>query len=200
MMATLSLAGMASGAAIVGIYLLTAPMIERNRAEALERAIYQVLPEAKSQSAFVRDGAAISAWTEEGAPPEGEAVYAGFDESGAFVGFAIQSEGAGFQDVVEVLYGFDPKRRVLLGMRVLASLETPGLGDKIIKDDSFVGGFIGLSVDPEVVAVKNGAKAKPNEIDGITGATISSKAVVRIINEGNARWLDQLPQTVEASN
>jgi hypothetical protein len=30
-------------------------------------------------------------------------------------------------------------------------------------------------------------------VDAITGATISAKAVVRIINEGNTRWLERLP-------
>ena len=199
MMGTLMVAGMASGAAIVGIYLLTAPMIERNRAEALERAIYQVLPGATSQAAFVDNGGQLTGWTKEGAPPKDvEAVYAGFDDGGKFVGFAVPSEGAGFQDTVGLIYGIDPVKRVMLGMRVLQSLETPGLGDKIIKDQAFVGGFEGLAVDPEVVSVKKGAKVNPNEIDSITGATISSKAVVKIINAGNAKWLDRLPKTAEA--
>jgi electron transport complex protein RnfG len=47
-------------------------------------------------------------------------------------------------------------------------------------------------VDPEIVAVKKGTKTQPNQVDAITGATISSKAVVRIINEANQRWLERL--------
>ena len=78
-------------------------------------------------------------------------------------------------------------------MEVLESRETPGLGDKIYKDAVFVAGFSALSVEPEIFAVKKGTKSQPNEIDAITGATISSKAVVRIINEAHAAWSAQLP-------
>ncbi|MHC4142111.1 MAG: FMN-binding protein, partial [Planctomycetota bacterium] len=46
--------------------------------------------------------------------------------------------------------------------------------------------------EPEIVVVKDGRDAD-NEVDAITGATISSKAVVKIINEANTRWLDLLP-------
>jgi electron transport complex protein RnfG len=78
-------------------------------------------------------------------------------------------------------------------MEVLESRETPGLGDKIYKDADFVGSFSPLSIDPNIVAVKKGTKSRPNEIDAITGATISSKAVVRIINEAHVEWSVRLP-------
>jgi electron transport complex protein RnfG len=78
-------------------------------------------------------------------------------------------------------------------MEVLESRETPGLGDKIYKDAVFVGGFSALSIEPEIVAVKKGTKSRPNAIDAITGATISSKAVVRIINETHTEWTERLP-------
>jgi len=78
-------------------------------------------------------------------------------------------------------------------MEILDSRETPGLGDKIYKDADFVANFDDLAVDPVIKAVKKGLKLAPNEIDAITGATISSKAVVRIINEGRERWEKRLP-------
>ncbi|MHC4138008.1 MAG: FMN-binding protein, partial [Planctomycetota bacterium] len=67
-----------------------------------------------------------------------------------------------------------------------------GLGDKIIKDQDFVTNFSDLRVTPEVVVVKRG-RTNDNEVDVISGATISSNAVVKIINEANARWLERLP-------
>ena len=51
-----------------------------------------------------------------------------------------------------------------------------------------------LAVDPEVLVVKHGSKEKANEIDGISGATISCKAVAKILNSGNSQWLDRLPE------
>ncbi|MEW8139698.1 MAG: FMN-binding protein, partial [Candidatus Thiodiazotropha endolucinida] len=99
--------------------------------------------------------------------------------------------GPGFQDTIRLLYGYQPKQRKVVGMEILESRETPGLGDKIYKDAEFVSNFDALSVEPEIVTVKRGAKAAPNEVDAITGATISSKAVVRIINQANQQWLQR---------
>ena len=81
----------------------------------------------------------------------------------------------------------------VVGMEILESRETPGLGDKIYKDADFVGEFSDLSIEPEIVAVKKGTGTQDNHVDAITGATISAKAVVRIINETHVAWAEQLP-------
>ena len=47
------------------------------------------------------------------------------------------------------------------------------------------------------MGIKKGKKVSDNEVDAITGATISSKAVVRIINESNDIWLARLPASGE---
>jgi electron transport complex protein RnfG len=194
MMVTLGIAGLCSGLAIVGIFLVTQPMIERNRAAALEAAIYRVLEGARTRVAFVlREGKLARFESPDESLPKEEAVYAGYDEAGTLVGFAVPAEGAGFQDTIKLLYGYSVARRRVVGMEVLESRETPGLGDKIIKDEEFVGNFRDLAVAPEIVAVKSG-RTKDNEVDAISGATISSNAVVRIINESNARWLERLAE------
>jgi len=59
----------------------------------------------------------------------------------------------------------------------------------------FVSEFHALAIEPEIVAVKKGTKTTNNQVDSITGATISAKAVVRIINETHAKWAGQLPQS-----
>jgi electron transport complex protein RnfG len=195
MMGTLGLAGMCSGVALVGIFVVTEPMIERNRAEALEAAIYEVLPGARSRAAFVlRAGEFTPFESTAGRLPDERAVYAGYDEAGTPVGFAIPAEGPGFQDTIKLIYGYDPAQQRVVGMMVLESRETPGLGDKIIKDESFVSAFRNLAVTPPIVAVKRG-RSQENEVDAISGATISSLAVVRIINEANGRWLSRLPES-----
>ena len=80
----------------------------------------------------------------------------------------------------------------MVGMEILQSRETPGLGDKIYKDADFVANFSALSADPQIVTVKKGTRSAANEVDAITGATISSKAVVQIINRGNKHWNPRL--------
>jgi electron transport complex protein RnfG len=115
-------------------------------------------------------------------------VHIGYDVVGQIKGVAIERGEPGFQDVVQLIFGYDPQTATLLGMKVLESKETPGLGDKIFKDQSFVDQFF-AGPRPPLVAVKAGAgKGRPNEIDAITGATISSKAVIDIINHALQEW------------
>lgn len=199
MLASLGVAGLCSGLAVVGIFLVTKPRIERNRAEALEAAIFRVVDGARSRAAFVvRDDRLVPFEGAAGTLPQEDAVYAGYDESGALLGFAIPAEGSGFQDTIKLLYGVEPSGDHIVGMEVLESRETPGLGDKIMKDADFLASFRDLAVTPPIVAVK-GKPTHPNEVDAISGATISSNAVVRILNASNERWLSRVVALAKSS-
>jgi electron transport complex protein RnfG len=188
---TLAVAGLISGIAIIGIYEATLPTITANKARELREAVFKVLPGVSQMQPLVFRGGTLVATAQPAA--DESAVYGGYDDDGNFVGYAIPGAGPGFQDTIGLLYGFDALRRQVLGMEILESRETPGLGDKIYKDLDFVGNFKALSIEPTIVTVKQGSRSRPNEVDAITGATISSKAVVRIINETNAAWSDKLP-------
>ena len=81
---------------------------------------------------------------------------------------------------------------------MLTSKETPGLGDKIEKDPGFLENFVALDVSLDasgtalrqpVETVKQGAKTESWQIDGITGATISSKAIGDMLATSTAYWL-----------
>lgn len=186
LIATLTLAGLLSGLILVGAYELTLPRIQANQARELREAVFKVLPgtERFQEMVFV-EGQLVE--TEADAE---EIVYAGYDQGDELLGYAIPGEGAGFQDTIKLIYGYQPDQRIIVGMEVLESRETPGLGDKIIKDAAFRENFLELSVDPEIVPVTE--KGAPNEIDTITGATISSKAIANILNATNKQWLPRL--------
>jgi electron transport complex protein RnfG len=191
MVATLALAGLCSGLVLVGVFLATQPRILQNRAEALNAAIYAVLPgteEIRAQT--VRDGALVAA--NDDTLPAGETVYAGYDADGKLIGYAVPAAGPGFMDTIQLLYGYDPESHEIIGLQVLESRETPGLGDKIITDEDFAANFDALAITPEIVPVKKGEKSRPNEVDCITGATISSEAVVSILNASTRRWAELL--------
>ena len=185
---TLAAAGLLSGLILVTAYQGPLPRIEANRAAALERAVFQVLPGSERMDPMVvRDGKLVAE-----SPAAGEdAVYAGYDGSGDLVGYAVRGEGPGFQDTIALLFGWDPAKRRIVGLQILESRETPGLGDKIYKDPRWLSDFADLAAEPRVVITKGGGTA-PNEIDAITGATISSKAVAAIVNGAAARWLPVL--------
>jgi electron transport complex protein RnfG len=188
---TLAIAGLVSGIAIIGIYESTLSTITANKARELREAVFKVLPGVTKMQALVYRGEKIVVVD---APDKDEpVVYGGYDEQGDFVGYAMPGAGPGFQDTIALLYGYKPGEKLVVGMEILESRETPGLGDKIYKDMDFVNEFSALSVEPEIVTVKKGTGSAANEVDAITGATISAKAVVRIINETHDAWAGQLP-------
>jgi len=187
---TLGLAGLISGFAIVGIYEATLPTITAYKAKVLREAVFKVLPGVTNiQKMHYFDGhlqATTSSTSNE------NTIYAGYDDNKVLVGYAITGAGPGFQDTIRILYGYKPTTKIIVGMEVLESRETPGLGDKIYKDADFQENFKALAVYPTIVMVKKGSKSAPNEVDAISGATISSKAIVKIINEANEKWLHRL--------
>jgi len=191
MILTLGLAGMISGFALVGIYLFTAPIIEANKAEALRQAIFLVVPGSKSyQTLELQDSGLVALNPEEEKNNKGgERIYAAFDASGKLLGFAIPGAEPGFQDLIQGIFGYRPDERVIVGFEVLDTKETPGLGDKIIKDQHFRSSLTTLKVDPEIVAVKPGEKTAANQVETITGATISSKTVIKMLEKTIRRWL-----------
>jgi H+/Na+-translocating ferredoxin:NAD+ oxidoreductase subunit G len=195
---TLAVAGLVSGLILVGVYLGTLPRIQQNRAEALQAAIYRVLPGTKKIEPFAFENGALAPFSgRPGESSKAELVYLGRDAGGAPIGWAIPAAGAGFQDTIELLYGYDPARRSVIGLEVLESRETPGLGDKINSDPEFKANFGELLVEPKIDLVKRGEKNAKNQVDAITGATISSRAVVTILNKSNAEWLPRISQAAE---
>jgi electron transport complex protein RnfG len=189
LVATLAVAGALAGLLIVLVNQHTKPIIDKYKAEQLQKAVYEVLPGVERYNTFYLVDNALSMKLPEGSKEsEYKRVYVGYDNSGKVNGVAISRGESGFQDVVQVIFGFDPNNGKLLGMKVLDSKETPGLGDKIFKDMAFVDQFF-AKPDTPLIAVKPGAgKGQPGEIDTITGATISSKVVIDIINHGLEEW------------
>lgn len=190
MLRTLSLVAGLSGFLVVLAYQITLPMIEENKRLAIEQALFHVVPMAVSRRDFlVSDNAVTPA---DGGATDGTLIYAGYDKQGQLAGIALEAAAQGYQDVIRILYGYDPDCQCIRGIKVLKMAETPGIGDKIAKDAAFLKNFEALDarLDPTggalrhpIVAVKSGSKSDPWQIDAISGATISSKAVARMLND-----------------
>ena len=91
-------------------------------------------------------------------------------------------EGNGYQGLIKMVVGVDSQIKTMKGMEVLESQETPGLGAEIAVDP-FKAQFSGLPITHQIEYVKNEKPTEPYEIEAITGATISSRAVVNILNK-----------------
>jgi len=193
LVATLAVAGTLAGLLIVLVNQHTKPIIDKYKAEQLRKAVYEVLPGAVRYGTYYLVEGTLALTLPEGAKEsEFKRVYVGYDAGSQLKGVAVSRGESGFQDVVQLIFGFDPATGRLSGMKVLDSKETPGLGDKIFKDQAFVDQFF-ASPETPLVPVKAGAgKGRPGEIDTITGATISSKVVIDIINHGMEEWMPVL--------
>ncbi|MCU7933073.1 MAG: FMN-binding protein [Candidatus Thiodiazotropha sp. (ex Codakia rugifera)] len=197
MIRTLMGIAMLSGFLVVLTYQLTKPMIEENQRRAIEAAVFQVIPGAVARKDFVINESGVVAVTAEN-PAKGLLIYAGYDSEGRLKGIAAKAAAQGYADMIYLLYGYDPVCQCIRGIKVLKLAETPGLGDKIITDPNFVANFDALetrladdgkTLANEIVTVKHGTKQHPWEIDAISGATISSKAVGKALNQSAQQLL-----------
>lgn len=184
---TLGLVASLSGFLVVMVFQLTKDAIAENKRIAIEQAVFQVVPKgAVTRRTFILNRTGIQT---EG---EGFTLYAAYNDKGELSGIAAESAAQGYTDLVRIIYGYDPKCECVTGFKVIKMAETPGLGDKIIKDKLFLQNFEALDVKlnaegsalkHEIEIVKRGNKQHPWQIDVISGATISSRAVGKAIND-----------------
>ena len=196
--ATLGFVTALSGFLIVTVYQATKPAIEENKRLAIQKTVLEVIKGATAYKHFVINdkGELLAA-----APGlKGTNVYAGYDAGGKLTGLAAEGRAQGYSGAVETIYAYTPSCQCITGVKVIKQTETPGLGDKVITNKDFVANFDKLDATVKgdalanaIVAVKHGSKKNPWEIDAISGATISSKAIAKGLN-GSAQ--DVLPKVV----
>ncbi|WP_035238858.1 FMN-binding protein [Desulfobacter vibrioformis] len=120
-------------------------------------------------------------------------VYDVWLPEGKMVGHVVKADGQGYADKIELLVGLDAQGKHITGLFVLDQKETPGLGAKIM-EDAWRGQFKEKSTEKTLSVVKGGG-AKEDEIDAISGATISSRSVTGIVNTTVANVASQLQVT-----
>jgi electron transport complex protein RnfG len=173
--------GALSGIILSGVFGVADPMIKANKERELKEAIFVVLPGAKDFRVL-----------EKTVGQEKLIVYKGIDENGSPVGVAFKADGGGFQGNIGLMVGLETSFLKLRAVEVLEQLETPGLGDRI-REEAFKDQFKGLEVKPRVEYIKYRKPEKPNQIQAITGATISSEAVVKNINRAVEKVVANFP-------
>jgi Na+-translocating ferredoxin:NAD+ oxidoreductase subunit G len=187
--AVLSGIAMFSGFLVVLTSQLTAPLIAENQRIAIEQAVSQVIPGTVRHREFMIQDKQLAA-VEKGT--DNPIIYAGYDAQGELKGIAANAGAQGYAGMVYLLYGYEPECECIRGFKVLKMAETPGLGDKIISDANFQANFdqLDASLNDEksalinpIVTVKHGSKQHDWQIDAISGATISSKAVGKALNQ-----------------
>ena len=184
---------------IVSVYQGTLPVIRENKIQLIQQSVYALFPEEAEVHYFKYDpNAQVFSVSQD---IDRAVVYGVYDNRHILQGFAIKARGMGYQDAIELLYAYAPEQQVIKGFKVLESRETPGLGSKIETDPAFQQNFTALPVavnvpgdklEHVIEAVKKGHKHYPWQVDTISGATISSTAVTKIISTSAARWVPLL--------
>lgn len=203
----ITLAGIAmmSGVLVVLAYQLTLPRIILNKQQALEEAIFTVLPEATAKRNYLLDESGLQPLPEEDFARAN--LFAGYDAEGRLTGLAMEGAARGYQDVVRVLYAYSVEDACITGMTVLESKETPGLGDRVETDPDFLANFdclqarlneAGTALAQSIETVKHGKKTDPWQIDGISGATVTSTAIGNAIQGSASEMLPQLVRHLDS--
>ncbi|MBQ3195716.1 MAG: FMN-binding protein [Clostridia bacterium] len=139
----------------------TAPVIAQQNKQALQQNIEKIFSGSTDYEDITASVEAV-----EGV----NAVYKVKSSSGGQDNYCVHSSAAGYGGAVELLIGFNCDGQIM-GVSVLAADgETPGVGQKI-KEQSFLDGFKGLEYD-----------AEGTKLDGVSGATVSSTAAVKAVN------------------
>ena len=174
------------GAGLVGLsHQGTAERIARNEREALLEQLERLVPADQIDNDMLGDAIEVAAPEELGAATT--RVYRGRRGSRPVAAVLSPVVTQGYSGPIQLIVAVRADG-TLSGVRVLGHRETPGLGDKIAFDPEFKANFEALAVKPRIVAIKDG-KTEPNQVDCITGATISSEAVVTILNRSTERWI-----------
>jgi electron transport complex protein RnfG len=103
---------------------------------------------------------------------------------GEVVAVALEGVGSGFGGDLGVMVGVDLASKQLAGVGVTTMSETPGVGTRV-RDASFTAQFEGLPEDTVFRVKKDGG-----QIDAVTGATVSSRAVASAVETAVTTFRD----------
>lgn len=142
--------------------MLSNDKINQNQKRAVDSAIAKIIPEAEE------------------VVTEGD-VYKAFGKDKNILGYAFLAEGQGYGGTIKIICALSPKLDKLLGIEIIESSETPGLGARI-NQEWFKNQFKGLNILNKITYTKTKPSGN-SQIQAITGATISSRSVVNIINK-----------------
>ena len=101
-------------------------------------------------------------------------------KGGEVIGRVYSVESKGYGGVISIAVGIDKSGKTT-GVKIISLSETPGLGSKV-QEQPFISQLVGITPKEALTIVKI-SSSKEEAIDAVSGATISSKAVVKAVQE-----------------
>ena len=151
--------------------------IEQNKAAKLNDLTKALLPGAE---VFQTVEAEIQVELPNG-PKEKARIFEILSGDKQCLGWSFNAHGTGFAGPIELVIAVDKDFQRIMGFDVLASSETPGFGDQI-KSDYYRKQYAGAPAEQLALAKTGDPAVADAQIVAITGATVSSQAVVDIVN------------------
>lgn len=148
---------------------VTAPVIEANRLEALQRALSRLVGDAP-----VGDRQPV---TEE----ESEVVRGYYPVDGGSQGYVLELVGSGYGGDMQILAGYRGDGEVFSAV-LMQNAETPGLG-KEAENPSYMEMFIGHGGEGDVPT--STSELEPAEADAVSGATLTFLGIARALEAGS---------------
>ena len=160
------------GGALAGVQQTLGPRIAENQRNETYDVIPTIVPGAdKSQTVEL---------TVDASDGRQHRVYEAIGADGLCKGWVIPTRGPGFADEIRLLVGLDREATIITGMYVLDQKETPGLGALII-GKAFCEYFRDVPTN-RTLEVVTAEPTAANQIEALTGATLSSQSVAGIVN------------------
>jgi Na+-transporting NADH:ubiquinone oxidoreductase subunit C len=94
---------------------------------------------------------------------------------------AFRVSGNGVQGPISGVVAMQPDLRTIRGITIVHQEETPGLGDRVFEKET-LDRFKGKKIEPQLLILSPGKASKENEVDGVSGATLTCKAFEKILN------------------
>ncbi len=175
MIAVLTFFAVLSGGILAWFNKFTEERVRLNKLRELQQALSEVVPGMEEYEAIVKER-------------DFEAYR--IKKGGEVIGYALVAEGNGYQDKIKLIFGLSPDLKKIFALRVLEQKETPGLGARITEPD-YLKQWEGRDASSGIELVKGKKPEKENQVEAISGATISSKAVVTIVNQAIERFKEE---------
>lgn len=167
---------------LAATYAVTEDRIAEQDRLAQEKSLKAAMPEATSFEQVTDEGL-LNAARDAAGDVQVNGVFTAFDADGSEIGWGLRLGSRGYGGYAQMVIGLDTSGSVT-GVSILSHAETPGLGSKVMENLPFLALFTDL---PEGFTAKD-VKA----IDGISGATKSSRAVKNGVTAAGAIYADVL--------
>lgn len=165
--------------ALVSVNALTKPLVEKNRERKLHKSVLDAFG-----IEFTKDRIdQVFEANVETRTRDDKDFYVTRNGEVAFV-----ISGSGVWGPIEGAFAVMPDLKTIKGITIIHQKETPGLGGRIAEAE-FLDRFKNKKILPELLILPPGKASGENQVDGITGATLSCKAFEEILNTEAKKYL-----------